>query len=158
MKRKALAASRGATPFDGLFLSLSFFVIAAGLMLVALLFRLGVEQRASEIGTLLALGTRRRQTGYLLVGEGICVACFGALLGIAAGVGYAQLMLLGLRTWWVGAVVSPFLQFHWTFRSLGLGYGLGVVTSAITIAWSVGRTDQISVRQLIAGRNQNRSD
>ncbi|MDE0735385.1 MAG: hypothetical protein OSB47_06160, partial [Pirellulaceae bacterium] len=37
VKRKALAASSGATPFDALFLSLSFFVIAAGLMLVALL-------------------------------------------------------------------------------------------------------------------------
>ena len=152
VKRKALAASRGATPFDGLFLSLSFFVIAAGLMLVSLLFRLGVEQRASEIGTLLAMGTRRRQAGYLLVGEGICVACLGALLGIAAGIGYAQLMLLGLRTWWIGAVVSPFLEFHWTFRSLIIGYGLGVVTSAITIAWSVGRTRETSVRQLLSGR------
>ncbi|HIN94133.1 MAG TPA: ABC transporter permease [Planctomycetes bacterium] len=152
IKRKALAASRGATPFDGLFLSLSFFVIAAGLMLVSLLFRLGVEQRASEIGTLLAMGTRRQQAGYLLVGEGICVACLGALLGIAAGVGYAQLMLLGLRTWWIGAVVSPFLEFHWTFRSLIIGYSLGVLTSVVTIAWSVGRTRQTSVRQLLSGQ------
>ena len=55
VKRKALAASSGATRFDALFLSLSFFVIAAGLMLVALLFRLGVDQRAAELGTLLAL-------------------------------------------------------------------------------------------------------
>ena len=152
VKRKALAASRGATPFDGLFLSLSFFVIAAGLMLVSLLFRLGVEQRATEIGTLLAMGTRRQQAGYLLVGEGICVACLGALLGIAAGIGYAQLMLLGLRTWWIGAVVSPFLEFHWTYRSLIIGYGLGVLTSVVTIAWSVGRTRETSVRQLLSGQ------
>ena len=152
VKRKALAASRGATPFDALFLSLSFFVIAAGLMLVSLLFRLGVEQRASEIGTLLAMGTRRQQAGYLLVGEGICVACLGALLGIAAGIGYAQLMLLGLRTWWIGAVVSPFLEFHWTFRSLIIGYGLGVLTSVVTIVWSVRRTREASVRQLLSGR------
>ena len=152
VKRKALEASRGATPFDGLFLSLSFFVIAAGLMLVSLLFRLGVEQRANEIGTLLAVGTRRQQVGYLLVGEGICVACLGALLGLAAGVGYAQLMLLGLRTWWIGAVVSPFLDFHWTVRSLVIGYGLGVLTSIFTIAWSVGRTREASVRQLLSGR------
>jgi len=152
VKRKALAASSGATPFDALFLSLSFFVIAAGLMLVALLFRLGVDQRAAELGTLLALGTRRQQATYLLVGEGTCVACFGALLGVAAGVGYAQLMLLGLRTWWIGAVVSPFLEFHWTARSLVIGYFLGVLTSVVTIAWSVSRTRQISVRQLLSGR------
>ena len=157
VKRKALDASRGATPFDGLFLSLSFFVIAAGLMLVSLLFRLGVEQRANEIGTLLAVGTRRQQVAYLLVGEGIGVACLGALLGIAAGIGYAQLMLLGLRTWWIGAVVSPFLDFHWTVRSLMIGYGLGVLTSIITIAWSVSRTREASVRQLLSGRTSELS-
>ena len=60
-------------------------------------------------------------------------------------------MLLGLRTWWIGAVVSPFLQFHWTFRSVFIGYGLGVFTSVIAIAWGVRRTRQISVRQLLSG-------
>ena len=38
-----------------LFLALSFFIIAAALMLVAMLFRLGVEQRTEELGTLLAV-------------------------------------------------------------------------------------------------------
>ena len=42
--------------FDVLFLLLSFFVIAAALLLVALLFRLGFEQRASQSGLLLAVG------------------------------------------------------------------------------------------------------
>ena len=54
IKQQGLAASSGTTPFDVLFLLLSMFIIAAALMLVWLLFRLGVEQRASEIGMLLA--------------------------------------------------------------------------------------------------------
>ena len=49
-------ASEGATDFSGLFIGFSFFLIAAALMLMALLFQFGIEQRAPEIGTLLALG------------------------------------------------------------------------------------------------------
>ena len=41
IKAEGLAAAAGTTPFDVLFLMLSMFIIAAGLMLVWLLFRLG---------------------------------------------------------------------------------------------------------------------
>ena len=152
VKRQQLTASSGATPFDVLFLSLSFFIIAAALMLVALLFRLGVEQRAAEVGILLASGLRRRKVAWLLVGEGLLVAASGGVLGVLVGVGYAWLMLAGLRTWWVGAITTPFLQFHFTPRSLVLGYLLGVVVSLLTIAWSVRQTRRIGIRRLLAGQ------
>ncbi|MDA1050352.1 MAG: FtsX-like permease family protein [Planctomycetota bacterium] len=152
VKRRQLQASSGTTPFDGLFLVLSFFIIAAALLLVALLFRLGVEQRASEIGTLLAVGLRRGQASRLFVAEGVLVALDGGMLGIAIGVGYAWLMLAGLRTWWVGAITTPFLEFHWSIKSLLLGYGLGVLISVLTIAWSIRQTKRLSVRRLLAGQ------
>ena len=56
IKRQGLQASSGSTPFDVLFLALSMFVIGAALILVSLLFRLGLQQRASELGLLKALG------------------------------------------------------------------------------------------------------
>ena len=59
IKQQGLKAASGTTPFDVLFLLLSMFIIGAALMLVWLLFRLGVEQRADEIGLLLALGWSR---------------------------------------------------------------------------------------------------
>lgn len=152
VKRQQLAASSGTTPFDGLFLGLSFFIIAAALLLVALLFRLGVEQRASEIGTLLAVGLRRSRTSRLFVAEGALVALDGGLLGVAIGVGYAWLMLAGLRTWWVGAITTPFLEFYWSTKSLLLGYVLGVLVSVITIAWSIRRTKRVSIRRLLGGQ------
>ena len=37
--------------FGGLFIGFSFFLIAAALLLMALLFQFGLEQRATEIGT-----------------------------------------------------------------------------------------------------------
>lgn len=152
VKRRQLAASSGTTPFDALFLSLSFFIIAAALLLVALLFRLGIEQRATEIGILLATGYRRRRVARLLVAEGTMVASVGAAAGVVAGIGYAWLMLAGLRTWWLGAITTPFLQFFLTGRSLTIGYLLGVVTSAITIWWSVRQTRHLAVRRLLAGQ------
>lgn len=152
VKQQQLAAARGTTPFDVLFLSLSFFVIAAALLMVALLFRLGIDQRAIEIGTLLAVGFSRQRLGRFFMMEGAAVAATGALLGVGVGVGYARLMLAGLSTWWVGAVSTPFLDFHWTTRSLVAGYGLGVASAIGTIYWAIRQTRRISTRSLLAGQ------
>ena len=151
VKRRQLEASRGTTPFDGLFLALSFFIIAAALLLVSLLFRLGVEQRAEQIGILLATGLRRQLVGRLLASEGAVIAALGGLLGVAIGIAYAWLMVSGLRTWWVGAITTPFLEFHWSARSLVVGYLLGVLVCIGTILWSIRQTRGLAVRQLLSG-------
>jgi len=51
-----------------------FFLIVAALILMALLFQFGLEQRATETGTLLALGFTPRQVRRLLLREGVLVA------------------------------------------------------------------------------------
>ena len=152
VKQRGLDASKGATPFDVLFLFLSFFIIVAALMLVALLFRLGVERRAREVGTLLAVGFPRRLATRLFSVEGAIVAAAGGILGVAIGVGYAWLMLTGLRTWWIGAISAPFLRLFVRPPSLVIGYASGVMICALTILWSVRRTKAISVRRLLAGQ------
>ena len=82
VRRQGLVAAAGTTPFGVLFLAFSFFLIAASVMLVALLFRLGIERRATQIGTLLALGFSREQVARLLQGEGLLVAAPGSLVGV----------------------------------------------------------------------------
>ncbi len=154
LKRQQLAASAGNTPFDWLFLALSFFVIAAALMLVLLLQRLGFEQRAQQVGLLLSVGWNRRQVRHLLIYEGLAVSLIGSALGVLIGLGYAGLILAALhsKAWWLGAISTPFLEFHWTTRSLVMGYVSGTVVSVLTIAWSVWRTRHVPARQLLAGR------
>jgi hypothetical protein len=151
VKARGLAASAGTTPFEVLFLSFSFFLIVAAAMLVALLFRLGVDRRAAEIGILLAVGWRRRQVTSLLVGEGAVVAALGSLAGLALGIGYAALLLAGLHTLWLAAVVTPFLQLHMTWQSLGIGYVAGLLVALATIAWSAWRAGSGRPRRLLAG-------
>jgi putative ABC transport system permease protein len=153
VKAMALRAASGSTPFGGLFLGFSFFVIAAAAMLVLLLFRLGIEQRAKHVGLLLAIGFRPRQVTRLLAGEGFGVAIAGSLVGVAAGVGYAALMLLGLRTWWLPAIGTPFLTLHYSWESLGIGFLSGLIVALAAIGLAVRRLGRLAPRQLMAGQS-----
>lgn len=151
IKANGLAASSGATPFDALFLSLSMFVIASALALVSLLFRLSFQKRASEMGTLLAVGFPRKRVAKIWMLEMLGVCFMGSLIGILLGVGYAQLMIYGLKTWWVGAITTPFLNMHIRPLTLPLGLGLGLASCAATISISIRSARKQSVRGLLAG-------
>lgn len=152
IKRQSLAASSGTTPFDALFLSLSTFLIAAAVLLVALLFRLGIEQRANEIGVLLATGWTPDGVNRQLSNEGAVVAAVGGIAGIAIGTGYAWLLLTGLKTWWIGAVATSLLELHVTWRSLAIGAASGMVIGRIVTWLSLRQTRRMPIRQLLAGR------
>lgn len=152
LKQRGLAASQGTTPFDALFLSLSFFVIGAALLLVGLLYRIGLERRAAEIGLLAAVGWPLRRITRALAAEGILVAAAGAVLGVFGGVGYAWLMVTGLKTWWVGAISTPFLELAITPRSLLIGYASGVVVSALVTFFTLRALRKAPVRPLLSGQ------
>ncbi|MEM6472879.1 MAG: FtsX-like permease family protein [Planctomycetota bacterium] len=132
-----VAASQGTTPFDGLFLSLSFFVILAAIMLIAMLFRLSLVVRAAEIGTLMAVGLQKKQVMRLFLGEGLIVAIIGTVLGLLGGIGYAYAALAALRTFWVGAVTVPFLTYHGSMGSLIGGGAIGLFIGMLTLGLTV---------------------
>ena len=157
VKRQGLEASVGTTSFRDLFLAFSFFIIAAAVMLVALLFRLGIDGRANQVGILLAVGFSRRKIARLLAGEGLVIAALGSLVGVGLGVGYARLMLTGLTSegWWLKAIGTPFLQFHVTPRTpvnLLIGYASGVLAALAAILWAVRRTRRSDPQGLLAGQ------
>ena len=102
VRTPALASSSSATDFGGLFLALSFFLIVAALLLTALLFVFGVEQRGSEIGVLLALGfrpafVRRLDEGLELFNLGGADATEEGLARFKAGFGARPLDLEAAR-------------------------------------------------------------
>lgn len=153
IKRMGLAASSGTTSFSMLFLGFSFFLIAAALMLVALLFSLGVEQRASGVGILAATGFPPSRIKRLMLGEAALVAAVGALVGVIGGVAYAALMLLGLRTWWVKAVTTPFVRLEIEPLSLVIGLVAGVAAALGAIWWSLRRMAKLPTVRLLTGRS-----
>ncbi len=151
VKRLGLEASAGTTPFGGLFLGFSFFLIASAVMLVAILFSLGVEQRVSELGILSAVGIDRRRISRLLSREGIVVSAIGAAVGVVAGVAYAWVVIFGLRHWWVAAISTPFIALHVGWMSLVIGWVVGVVVSWLAIRWSIRKLVRLPTGRLLAG-------
>jgi len=152
VKRQGLGGSQGSTPFDVLFLMFSMFVVISALLLLVLFVRLGLQQRAAELGLWLAVGFAPRQVARCWWAESLLAALGGLGLGSVAGVAYAGLMAWLMRTAWVGAVASPFLYLHWTWRSILLGGGASFLVCALVVAWSVRRAAQGSARTLLSGR------
>lgn len=155
VREQALRAADQSQDFGQLFLGFSFFLIAAALLLMALLFQLGVEQRGREVGTLLALGFRPRQIRRLLLSEGVALAALGAVLGALGGVGYAQAMLFGLATLWRDAVGASALQFHATAGSVASGIVASVAAAAVAIGLTLRGLAKRPARELLAGEGQS---
>jgi ABC-type lipoprotein release transport system permease subunit len=151
VKAEGLQAAAGTTDFGGLFLGFSLFLILSAAILIGLLFRLGVDRRAKETGLLLATGLGPRQVRRLLLWEGGVVTTLGVLLGLLLAVAYARLMVHGLKTWWVGAIGTQFLDLHIRPLSPVLGGVISAAVALLSIVWGLRGLLQISPRRLLAG-------
>ncbi|HJT26155.1 MAG TPA: FtsX-like permease family protein [Pyrinomonadaceae bacterium] len=145
------SASRGATDFGEYFLYFSFFLVVAALMLTTLFFKLGIEQRAREIGTLQALGFSDSGIRRLFLIEGTLLAGLGSLLGLIGAIAYAALLMYGLRTWWVDAVGTTDLRLHVSWLWLVVGAVGGVIAAVVCIFFTLRRLRRASTRSLLAG-------
>jgi putative ABC transport system permease protein len=151
IRADALSASRGSTDFGEYFVYFSFFLVASALVLAVLFFRLGVEQRAREVGLLRAVGYSTPAVRRLFAGEGAVLALAGSVIGIAGAIAYGGAMMAGLRTWWSGAVGTTALTLHVSPVSLIAG-ALGTIAAAMAcIWWTLRGLARISERSLLAG-------
>ena len=151
VRRDGMAAARGATDFGEYFAYFSVFLVASAVLLAVLFFRLTVEQRAREIGLLRAVGFSTKRVRRLLTAEGVVLALAGSVIGVAGAVAYASVMMLGLRTWWVGAVATTSLTLHVSPMSLVAGAAGGVEAAMIGIWWTLRGLGRQSERSLLAG-------
>ncbi len=151
VRARNLGASAGATDFGAYFSYFSFFLVVSALLLTALFFRLGIEQRLREIGVLRATGFSVRAIQRLFLLEGLVVSVTGALAGAGLAVAWAALMMYGLRTWWVGAVGTTALTLHVDPLTLVIGAVSGVAASLVCISLTVRAIRRQSPRQLLTG-------
>ena len=154
VKAQGLEAASGATDFSMLFIGFSLFLIISAALLVGLLFRLGVEGRAGEIGILLTSGYPLSTVRWRFMREAGILAGIGGAIGLVGAIGYAWLMMTGLRTWWVAAVGTQFLSLHLNWLSLLLGYLISIVVVLASIGWTIRRLGKISIRLLVAGATE----
>jgi ABC-type lipoprotein release transport system permease subunit len=159
VREQGLAASSGATDFGEYFTYFSTFLVVSALLLAGLFFKLGVEQRLQEVGLLQALGLDPAAIRRLFVGEALVLAGIGGLVGMAGSIAYSALIMLGLRTWWVGAVGTTALTLHVDPVSLIAGALAVVVIAVASIWWSLRSLATASTRSLLTGSDptmQNR--
>jgi ABC-type antimicrobial peptide transport system permease subunit len=154
LKRQAFEAAKGTTPFNLLFLGFSMFLIGAAVMLVALLYQLGIEQRTGEVGILLAEGFTPGAVQRIFTGEGMVTAVLGGAAGVALGIFYAWAMITGLQTLWLDAITTPFLNVAVNPWSLVIGYAASVLISVVAIYVSLRRLRRMSVSGLLALRSE----
>lgn len=107
---QGLNAANNSVDFGSLFLSLSFFVIVAGILLTVLIYSLNTESRKEEIGILSGLGFNRKQIVRIRFGESILVAFLGGIIGAFIGVVYNYGLVWGLNSIWQGAVHTSNLE------------------------------------------------
>ncbi len=127
------------TDFASLFLGLSGFLLIAALLLVVLLFRLAVEQRARQMGLLGALGFTPRRIGRLILAEGALVALLGALAGLPLAIGYTRLLIGGLGSWWIGATGTQAITLYLHLPTLALGSAASLLAALLALAFTTWR-------------------
>lgn len=153
VRRQAIEASTGATDFGEYFTYFSFFIVVSALTLTVLFFRLGVEQRLRQIGVLRATGFSIRNVRSLLLIEAFALAVGGSALGAVGAIAYGQLIVHGLRTWWVGAVGTTQLALHVNPASLAYGAIGGVIAALVCVFVSVRAVGKLAPRALLSAQS-----
>lgn len=161
VRTRALDASQRGTDFGGLFLGFSCFLIAGSLMLVSLMWKLNLDQRASEIGLLFASGFRVNTVRRLLLMEGLLIAKVGILLGLMIAIGFCQLLLTMLARLWPDGRLALFLSMHVEPKTALIGMFAMLALVGVTIWWSLRSLRRVApvglLRGVLAAANENQA-
>jgi putative ABC transport system permease protein len=139
IREQGVQAAQNGTDFSGLFIGLSFFLLLAGIILTALLFRFNLESRSSQIGLFDALGFQQKQVSGFFLKEGFVVAMFGGILGLIVSVFYTSMVFKILNTLWFEIVRTDVLLIKIYPTTLISGLIISVLVSLIAIFISVKR-------------------
>lgn len=155
VRAEALAAARGSTPFGGLFLGLSSFIIVAGLLLLWLLFGLLIAARRRDIGLLAALGwPPSRLAGWLLLMGGGSAAC-GVAVGAALGPWWTWALLTALAGSWrrevAAGAVDAFTLAPPAIMAVGLAAAAAAAFSLAAVGWGAWRAGHTSPLGMLRG-------
>ena len=144
-KQDALnAADSAGAAFVSLFTTFGAFSIAAGILLIFLIFVLLAAERRSELGIARAVGTRRGHLVQMFLYEGAAYDLVAALVGAALGVLVAYAMVLGM-----GGLFASYPGFHLAFAvkpaSLVVAYTIGVLLTLGVVAFSAWRVSRMNI-------------
>jgi len=133
VKTQGVNAANNSVDFGELFLSLSFFVIVAGILLTVLIYSLNTESRKQETGILSGLGYNKKQIIKIRFAESIIIIVLGGILGSLMGIVYNYGIIAGLNSIWQDAVKTDSLQIFVNQKTLVIGATSGILIALIAI-------------------------
>jgi putative ABC transport system permease protein len=140
-------ADEAGSAFMAFFTTFGSFSIAAGILLIFLIFVMLSAERRGELGIARAIGTRRGHLVQMFTFEGaaydLAAALVGALLGAAVAYGMVILMAQALGSEGVD------VQYAVSARSLGIAYALGVLLTLVVVAVSAWRVSRMTISTAI---------
>jgi putative ABC transport system permease protein len=137
-------ADAGGAMFMSFFTTFGSFSIAAGILLIFLIFVMLAAERRSELGIARAVGTRRKHLVQMFLYEGLAYDLLAAAVGVLLGVAVAYGMVLAM----VGAFSSTEdVQITYSVRptTFLLGYSIGVLLTLIVVAFSAWRVSRMNI-------------
>lgn len=148
-QRSAHDAQVASTTFMNIFMLMGLFSIAAGMLLIVLIFAMLAAERRAEMGMERAVGARRGQLIEQFVAEGAGYALLAGLAGSGLGLLAAVGITTGMKSLFGESL--PIVA-HIAPRSLVVAYCLGVVITFGAVAfasWQISRlTIVAAVRDL----------
>src|SRR5579885_743206 len=131
--------------FTTLFVLIGLFSIAAGMMLIFLIFVMLAAERRTEMGMARAVGISRLGLVQSFLAEGMVYNLLAGVVGAALGVGVAFLIIwIAANLIFTGNNALPFAG-HVSTRSLVVSYCLGVALTFITVVFSAYRTTRMTI-------------
>jgi putative ABC transport system permease protein len=131
--------------FMSMFSTFGTFTIAAGILLIFLVFVLLAAERRGEMGVARAIGTQRGHLVEMFLFEGMAYD----LIAAAVGAGLGVLIAFGMVHVLASALSSQGLDLRFTveWRSVVLAYSLGVLLTLLVVtvsAWRVSRLNLVA--------------
>ncbi len=144
-KQDALqTADEQGAAFMSMFTTFGSFSIAAGILLIFLIFVMLAAERRGELGIARAVGTRRSHLISMFVFEGLAYDLFAALLGAIVGVAVAYGMVFVMASAFstFGGVT---MSFSVKPASIVVAYAIGVLLTFAVVAFSAWRVSRMNI-------------
>ena len=139
------------TAFMAFFTTFGTFSIAAGILLIFLIFVMLAAERRGELGIARAVGTRRGHLVQMFTFEGavydLIAAAIGTLLGAAVAFGMVKIMASALGA--EDADAGLRVHFHVTAQSLLVAFGIGALLTLAVVAFSAWRVSVMTISTAI---------
>jgi putative ABC transport system permease protein len=136
--------------FMAFFTTFGSFSIAAGILLIFLVFVMLATERRGELGIQRAIGTRRGHLVQTFTFEGAAYDLAAALAGALLGAAIAFLMVLVMaQAFDTAAGESLNIEVSVTPRSLAIAYTLGVLLTLVVVAVSAWRVSTMTISAAI---------